>query len=46
MRMIPAAEGKLKKLRNRFQERIAELELKSGGSSDKNFVTGGVIRLL
>mgnify|MGYP006894103830 FL=1 len=46
MRMIPAAEGKLKKLRNRIQERIAELELKSVGSSDKNFVTGGVIRLL
>lgn len=46
IRMIPAAEGKLKKLRNRIQERIAELELKSGGSSDKNFVTGGVIRLL
>lgn len=46
MRMIPAVEGKLKKLRKRFQERIAELEIKGLGSADKNFVSGGVIRLL
>jgi superfamily II DNA or RNA helicase len=46
MRLIPAVEGKLKKLRKKFQERIAELDLKGRGSADKNFVTGGVIRLL
>lgn len=45
IRLIPAVEGKLKKLRERIRERIAELELKSRGSSAKSFVTGGVIRL-
>ena len=45
IRLIPAVEGKLKKLRERIRERISELELKSRGSSAKNFVTGGVIRL-
>lgn len=46
IRLIPAVEGKLKKLRNRIDERIAELEMKSGGVANEDFVSGGVIRLL
>jgi superfamily II DNA or RNA helicase len=46
MRLVPAVEGKLKKLRTRIEERIAELELKSGGVANEDFVSGGVIRLL
>lgn len=46
IRLIPAVEGKLKKLRNRISERIAELEIKSGGKPEEDFVSGGVIHLL
>lgn len=46
LRMIPAVEGKLRKLRNRIEERIVELELKSGSPPRQNFVSGGVIRLI
>ena len=46
LRLIPAVEGKLKKLTNRIDERIAELELKSGDRPEQNFVSGGVIRLI
>lgn len=46
IRLVPAVEGKLKKLRSRIDERIAELEMKSGGVANEDFVSGGVIRLL
>lgn len=46
LRLIPAVEGKLKKLQSRIDERIAELEGKIGGKPKEDIVGGGVIRLL
>jgi hypothetical protein len=45
VRMIPAVEGKLKKLQNKIEGRIAELRHKSHGTADKSYVAGGVIRV-
>ena len=45
-RLIPAEEGRLKKLTERLQTRMAELRLKETASTQENFVSGGVIRLV
>jgi len=44
-RMIPAEEGKLKKLSARLQARIDELRLKEQPIANQSFVSGGVIKL-
>lgn len=44
-RMIPAEEGKLRKLNERFDCRIKELRLKEQPIANQSFVSGGVIKL-
>lgn len=44
-RMIPAEEGKLKKLSARLDARIDELRLKEQPIANQSFVSGGVIKL-
>jgi hypothetical protein len=45
-RLIPALEGRLKKLTERMEDKIAELRLKEQSSASESFVSGGVIRLM
>ena len=45
-RMIPAEEGRLKRLRQKFGERIAELRLKEEVSAHDSMVSGGLIRII
>jgi hypothetical protein len=44
-RLIPAEEGRLRKLRERLNGRIEELRLKERASASESFVSGGVISL-
>ena len=44
-RMIPVEEGRLNKLTQRMDNRIAELRLKEQPIASDSFVCGGVIRL-
>ena len=45
-RLIPAEEGKLKKLVARLQGRMDELRLREKMESRSNFVSGGLIRIV
>lgn len=45
-RMIPAEEGRLKKLRQRIQGRIDELRLKETPKAHDSMVSGGIIRVI
>ena len=45
-RMIPAEEGKLRKLTVKMEERMAELKLKERAESFDSFVSGGTIHLI
>lgn len=44
-RLIPAERGRLKKLTDKLQGRMAELKLKERADVSESFVSGGVIRL-
>jgi superfamily II DNA or RNA helicase len=44
-RMIPAEEGKLKKVTERLHGKMDELRLKERAEASESFVSGGVIRL-
>ena len=45
-RMIPAEEGRLRKLSRKMEERMAELKLKERAESFDSFVSGGTIHLI
>ena len=45
-RLIPAEEGRLKKLTQRIEARIAELRLKESIQAHDSMVSGGVIRVV
>jgi hypothetical protein len=45
-RMIPAEEGRLKKLRLRIESKISELRLKETTRAQDSMVSGGVIRIV
>lgn len=45
-RLIPAEEGRLKKVTVRLNSRMEELRLKERASASESFVSGGVIRLV
>lgn len=44
-KLIPAEEGRLKKVTERLNSRMEELRLKERASASESFVSGGVIRL-
>lgn len=45
VRLIPAERGRLKRLESRFEERIAQLDLRRKLDKQNNFVSAGVIRV-
>lgn len=45
-RLIPAEEGRLKKVTERLNSRMEELRLKERASASESFVSGGVVRLI
>ncbi len=44
-KMIPAEEGRLKKVTERLHGKMEELRLKERAEASESFVSGGVIRL-
>jgi cell division protein ZapA (FtsZ GTPase activity inhibitor) len=45
-KLIPAEEGRLRKVTERLNIRMEELRLKERAAASENFVSGGVIRLV
>lgn len=45
-KLIPAEEGRLRKVTERLNNRMEELRLKERAAASENFVSGGVVRLV